>query len=204
MEFMDAVKARRTARTFTGAAVPEETILRMLEAGMAAPTNDHLRNWEFVLLHTAEEKENGLKAVRDWAEEHAGMRREVPDAAAQVMYDHALPRQYTMLNDADWVILPFFKCSDQIFEPGIINRLNPFASIWCVVENILLAAADAGLGCSLRIPMGDEWRKTAAQVNAPEGWILPCYIGVGVPDGQLSETQHTYTAAEKTHRGTWQ
>ena len=162
MEFIEAVRNRRTVRTFTGEPVPEEVIMKMLEAGLLAPTNDHMRNWEFVLLHTAEEKETGLQAVKAWTLEHGGRRHEVPDAAAQVMYDHALPRQYTMLYDADWVILPFFKCSDQIFREGILNRLNPFASIWCVIENILLAAADAGLGCSLRIPVGDEWQKTAA------------------------------------------
>ena len=204
MEFIEAVRKRRTARTFTGEPVSEEVIMKMLEAGLLAPTNDHMRNWEFVLLHTAEEKETGLQAVKAWTLEHGGRRHEVPDAAAQVMYDHALPRQYTMLYDADWVILPFFKCSDQIFREGILNRLNPFASIWCVIENILLAAADAGLGCSLRIPVGDEWKKTAALVKAPEGWILPCYLGIGVPDGQLQETQHVRSAAEKTHRGTWQ
>ena len=171
MEFIEAVRNRRTVRTFTGEPVPEEVIMKMLEAGLLAPTNDHMRNWEFVLLHTAEEKETGLQAVKAWTLEHGGRRHEVPDAAAQVMYDHALPRQYTMLYDADWVILPFFKCSDQIFREGILNRLNPFASIWCVIENILLAAADAGLGCSRRIPVGDEWQKTAALVKAPEGWI---------------------------------
>ena len=33
----------------------------------------------------------------------------------------------------------------------------------------------------MRIPVGDEGLKVAEAVHVPEGYMLPCYIGLGYP-----------------------
>ena len=68
MEFYEAVRCRRTAREFTDQDVPLEIVQNILNAGLKAPTNDHMRNWEFILFRSKEEKENGLQFVKAWAE----------------------------------------------------------------------------------------------------------------------------------------
>jgi nitroreductase len=50
MEFYDVVEKRRTIRDFTDQPVDREVVERILSAGMKAPSNDHLRNWEFVVV----------------------------------------------------------------------------------------------------------------------------------------------------------
>ena len=50
MEAMEAILTRRSIRKYTGDAVSEETIGRLLEAGMAAPSAGDERPWHFVLI----------------------------------------------------------------------------------------------------------------------------------------------------------
>lgn len=50
MEFYDVVNTRRTIRDFTEEPVETDIVKRILSAGLKAPTNDHMRNWEFVVV----------------------------------------------------------------------------------------------------------------------------------------------------------
>ena len=50
MDFYDVLEKRRTVRDFSGREVDDETLERVLEAAFKAPTNDHLRQFEFVVV----------------------------------------------------------------------------------------------------------------------------------------------------------
>ncbi len=65
MDFYQAVERRRTFREWEKADVPEDTIHRILQAGLMAPSNNHLRQWEYIVLHNEKEKKRALKFVRD-------------------------------------------------------------------------------------------------------------------------------------------
>ena len=56
MEFYDVINKRKTAREWQKKDVPMEMLERLIDAGLAAPSNNHLREWEFVILRTPEEK----------------------------------------------------------------------------------------------------------------------------------------------------
>ena len=120
------------------------------------------------------------------------------------MYAYAMPRQYSMLVTAPYVVIPLFKGAG-IWGARAVNGLNSFASIWCVVENILLAATAEGLACSMRIPVGEEGKQVMSVLDVPEGYVMPCYIGIGYP----AENAHVVAQVEKTvdsalHFGKWQ
>lgn len=206
MELYEAIAKRRIVRDFKEDDVPFETIEKIIGAGLKAPTHDHLRNWEFVILHGKEEKERALRFV------HTGVgptleilkKTLVDGTPQQKMYAVAMPRQYTMLFSAPYVILPFFKTTPGVMKPDSVSSLNPLASIWCVVENIFLAATAEGLACSMRIPVGSEGPDAGREVGAPEGWMLPCYIGIGVPAEDAPEIEQIeYCAKQKMHFGKW-
>lgn len=70
--------------------------------------------------------------------------------------------------------------------------------------NIFLAATAEGLACSMRIPVGDEGVNVAGVVNAPENYLLPCYIGLGYPSEDRPKIQQVeYSAKQKMHFGQW-
>lgn len=52
MELYGAIYSRRVTRDFKDQIVPDEVLKRIINAGLQAPTHDHLRNWEFVILKT--------------------------------------------------------------------------------------------------------------------------------------------------------
>ena len=206
MELYEAIAKRRIARDFKDEDVPLETVEKIIGAGLKAPTHDHLRNWEFVILHGKEEKERALRFV------HTGVgptleilkKTLVDGTPQQKMYAVAMPRQYTMLYNAPYVVLPFFKSAPGFMKPDSVSSLNPLSSIWCVIENIFLAATAEGLACSMRIPVGSEGPDAGREVGAPEGWMLPCYIGIGVPAEDAPEIEQIECCAkQKMHFGKW-
>lgn len=206
MELYEAIAKRRIVRDFKDDDVPLETIEKIIGAGLKAPTHDHLRSWEFVVLHGEEDKERALRFVASGVGPTLEILKKtlVDGTPQQRMYAVAMPRQYSMLFNAPYVIMPFFKSTPGIMKPDSVSSLNPLSSIWCVVENIFLAATAEGLACSMRIPVGSEGPEAARAVGAPDGWMLPCYIGVGAPAEDAPEIEQVeYAAKQKMHFGKW-
>lgn len=205
MELYEAMAKRRTVREFLDKDVDFETVKRILSAGNMAPTNNHNRDWGYIILRTPEEKENILDKAKEIADRTQGNPSPRPLATplAQKMYAHAMPRQYTMLHEAPYVIVPVFKCSG--INADYISKLNPFATIWCVVENMFLAAAAEGLACCMRIPLNEEHDIVKAKLNVPSGYMIPVLIGIGYadPDETLPE-QNVPELDEQLHFGSWE
>ena len=206
MEFYEAVRSRRTVREFERKEVPEKTVERILEAGLMAPTNDHKREWEFVVIRG----EKNIERVLDQVSKNAAVQLDKVKNNAQMgvcqknMYLEAVPRQHKMLRDSGCLIIPFFKPNGEFLHPAAQNALNPFASIWCCIENILLAAAAEGLGCALRIPTGDEPEYVMKAVKAPEGYRMACYLGLGYPAKErVTVVQPEVNIKEKIHMEEW-
>ncbi len=206
MELYDAIYNRRITRDFQDKIVPEEILEKIINAGLQAPTHDHLRNWEFVILQDKKDKEAALQFIKKGVEPQLEILKQilVEGTAQQKMYAIAMPRQYSMLMNASHIILPFFKSNAGVMNPTSVSSLNPLSSIWCVIENIFLAATAEGLACSMRIPVGEEGLNVAKVVGAPQDYLLPCYIGLGYPaeDKPLVE-QVEYSAKQKMHFGKW-
>ena len=156
MELYDAIYNRRITRDFQDKIVPEEILEKIINAGLQAPTHDHLRNWEFVILQDKKDKEAALQFIKKGVEPQLEILKQilVEGTAQQKMYAIAMPRQYSMLMNASHIILPFFKSNAGVMNPTSVSSLNPLSSIWCVIENIFLAATAEGLACSMRIPVG--------------------------------------------------
>ena len=50
MEFYDVINKRRSIRQFEDKKIPRETLERILDAGLKAPSSNHQRRWELVAL----------------------------------------------------------------------------------------------------------------------------------------------------------
>jgi nitroreductase len=85
-----------------------------------------------------------------------------------------------MLKDAPYVIIPVFKCKQ--LDGEYVSKLNPFSTIWCVIENIFLAATNEGLSCSMRIPLNEEHDIVKTKLKVPPTYMIPVFIGIGYPD----------------------
>lgn len=206
MELYEAIYKRRIVRDFKEKIISDEILKRIINAGLQAPTHDHLRNWEFIILKTKEEKENVLQNVKIGIAPTLEILEKtlVNGTPQQKMYAVAMPRQYSMLMNASHVILPFFKSNSGVLKPSCVSSLNPISSMWCAIENIFLASTAEGLACSMRIPVGEEGKAVAKAVNAPENYLLSCYIGLGYAANNKPEVEQIqYKAEDKMHFGKW-
>ncbi len=68
MELYDAIYKRRIIRDFTDQTISEDILEKIINAGLQAPTHDHLRNWDFVIIQNKRDKENVLQFVKQGVE----------------------------------------------------------------------------------------------------------------------------------------
>lgn len=207
MEFYEAVEKRRTTREFLRKEVDFGVIKRILEAGNKAPAWDHNRNWHFIVLRTDEEKEYAFDEAKKIAahfdaDKYLNMPRPYPITLGQKMYGYAMPKQFSMLKDAPYVIIPLFKSKELNGE--YVSKLNPFATIWCVIENIFLAATAEGLACSMRIPLNKEHDIVKQKLKVPPTYMLPVFIGIGYanPEEKVLE-RYKPDVDKQIHLGKW-
>lgn len=105
------MKRRKVVRDLREEPVAEDILEHMIAAGMQAPTHNHQRMWEFVVLREREEKENALQFVKAFAAKQDENRMAGPTASpTEKMYAYAMPRQYTMLAKSGCG-----KCAERIY-----------------------------------------------------------------------------------------
>ena len=203
MEFYEVIHKRRTSRMWTDKEVALEAIKRIIAAGMKAPSWDHYRNWQFIVLHSKEEKEKAFSYAKYIAERFDISKYENRALnLAQKMYAYAMPKQYTMLLECPYVIVPLFQCRK--LNGQWVSKLNPLTTAWCVAENMMLAVINEGLGYSLRIPLNQEHNIVLEKLGVPEGWMTPCFIGIGYPDkNELVLEQYDSNPTGHIHMGGW-
>jgi nitroreductase len=193
METLEAIACRQTIRQFADRPVSSEQISVLIQAGFAAPSNNHLRQWHFLslvdldrrrqlldqVIHPLDRK-GSQKVIDNW-----GMQ----DATQREMYLDAIPLQYSMLLSAPVLLIPLFDQLGSVLHPETLSGLNAFASIWCCIENILIAAADQGLFGVTRIPFPEESKIVKEALHIPATFEFPCWLALGYPAPQARRAQ---------------
>lgn len=208
MDFYDVINNRRTVRNFKNQSVDQDVIYRILDAGLKAPTNDHMRNWEFIVLTDKSIIEKVVKKipkkVSDKRVEFILNAWRMTDECQRNMYADAIPKQRGMLSESGCLIFPMFKQKKNFLEPKDLSSLNEFASIWCCIENILLASAAEGLGCAFRIPSGEETEYISETLCLPKEYAFPCYLAIGYPEeDSVLPDQKSIDLKSKIHLNGW-
>lgn len=209
MDFYQVLEKRRTIRDFSGREVTDEVLEKILSAAFKAPTNDHLRQFEFVVVRGPENIARLVSPVAENTEaiQQTGLKAaaETMDKDEHAMFVDALPKQQRMLMQSNCLILPFFRQKDcPLCRPADQSSLNYFASAWAAVENILLAATAEGLACAFRIPIGNESEYVKQIVSAPAEYEFTCFLTVGyAAENAHICNQKEIRTADRIHRNVW-
>jgi len=208
MDVYEAISRRMTIREFENRAIPMDILRKLLAAGLQAPTNDHLRQWEFILVQDAAAREALISQINSSRTKNdAEMlvnQWGMTDSSQRDMYLDAIPKQYAMLLHAGCLIIPCFHATGELLKPETLSSLNSFASIWCCIENILIAAAAEGIFGVTRIPAEREREHLRRVLNIPESYEVPCYLALGYPAPTAKRLkQHEITIEEKIHLNSW-
>lgn len=190
MECYDAINTRRSVRDFTEEMIPESTLKRIIAAAYKAPANDHFRDWHYIVVTDPEVKRQVLKGIpKNLTVKDVDRMTFISDPVQKESYQVAVPKQYRMLYDTAALLVPLMKKKSDILHPANLSDLNCYASVWCSIENLWLAATAEGYGCNLRIPWGEEEAVAQKALGFPDGYLIPCFIGIGrpAPDAVLTK-----------------
>lgn len=209
MDFYQVLEKRRTIRDFSDKEVTDEVLEKILAAAFKAPTNDHLRQLEFIVVRG---RENIARLVSPVAENARNIQQVELEGAVGVMdmdeyamFVDALPKQQRMLMQSNCLVLPFFRQRDRpLCQPADQSSLNYFASAWAAVENILLAATAEGLACAFRIPIGNEPEYVKQSVGAPNEYEFTCFLAIGyaAENAHICKQKEIRTK-DRIHRNVW-
>jgi nitroreductase len=184
MDVYEAIRRRRTVREFDARAVEEEKVRRVLEAGLRAPAGAHLKDWDFILLRDPVRRRQAVTdALRARnLDDKAGIEALIatmPYEELKEVYRKSLPLQLTMLLEAPELLVVCYRTRKPLGEITSYFDLNPLASAWCCVENMLLAMAAEGLYGVTYVARETEGFK--AFLGIPAGREVAAVIPFGYP-----------------------
>ena len=208
MELYEVLEKRRTYRDFSSREVNDEILNRIISAAFKAPTNDHLRQLEFVVVRGRENIANVITPLAKNMEAFKKLVAEVDesdDKDKMAMFADALPKQQKMLMESGLLIIPFFRqMTCPLLKPAEQSSLNYFASAWCALENMLLAATNEGLGAVFHITVSDEADKIKTILHAPEDYEMTCLLTIGYPaENAFLPKQKEINIESRIHENIW-
>ncbi len=208
MEVFEAIEKRRTVREFENESISQEIIEKIINAGLQAPTNDHMRDWHYIVIRDKNKTLKLLdiipKGISDEDMEQLIKDWNLKDSEQQSCYRNAVPKQQKMLLEASVIVIPLLKQKTDILHPDNISHLNGFASIWSSIENIFLASTAEGYGCALRVPLGNEREYARKVLGFPNDYFMPCFIGIGRPKADADVVkQKDITVKDRIHWDIW-
>lgn len=158
MELSKAITQRRTIRDFSNNKVEEVIIHKALEAGLKAPSYNHLKEWDYILV-----RDKGTRYALTQTEK---MVEEVtPDmeqsfhhyeTLAKEMYLSAIPKQKRMIIEAPELLVILYRPKTTVAASKQVYDMNALASVWCCIENILLTLASHDVYGVTFIPKNTE------------------------------------------------
>jgi len=203
LDFYETVDKRRTVREFQPKPVEEEKLMRILAAGLKAPSHNHLREWEFILVRDFEQRKRivdlGVMA-KDYSD------KEVEKATAPMAewerpaYLAALPVQRRMLMSSPELLIVCLRMRKPLAECKTLYELNNFASVWACTENILLAMATEGLFGVTFIP--HETTTLKKMLEIPDDYEVSALVPIGYPKDYFVK-QRPLSLREKIHYNKW-
>jgi len=170
----NAIYSRRTVRNFTPRKPDADTIRKLLDAAVHAPTAMHLEPWAFAVIQDTETLKRLSEAGKEKLKADAV---NFPPEKAKALLEKFSDPNSSLFYNANTLIVIYGK------------PMGPFveADCWLAAENLMLAACSMGLGTcviGLAVPAlnAPEWKK---EMNVPEDVNAYVAIILGEPEGEV-------------------
>jgi nitroreductase len=202
MNLYEAVERRRTVREFQSKPVEEEKLMRVLAAGLKAPTHNHLREWEFILIRDFDQRKRVIDAAKgkDFSEKEVEKATGKMEEWEKPAYLAALPVQKRMMLASPELLIVCFRMRKPFKECKTLYDLNNLASAWACIENILLAMAAEGLyGVTF---ITNDTTPLKKMLNVPDDYEAAALIPIGYPKDYFVK-QRPISLQEKLHYNKW-
>jgi coenzyme F420-0:L-glutamate ligase/coenzyme F420-1:gamma-L-glutamate ligase len=175
------LEARRSIRAFVEEPVPRHTLDGFVEAACSAPAPHHSRPWRWVVVDTAEAKQQLADGMGDaW---RGDLER---DGVPPARIDELVAASHDKITGAPAVVLGCLTWQGLDRYPDEHRQRAEFGmallSLGAAVENFMVAAADAGFAsCWVAAPIFCPEAARDALGLDPE-WLPHAMVVVGRPD----------------------
>jgi nitroreductase len=182
MTAIEAIRGRRSIKSFTAAPVPPAQIETLLELAVLGPNFRMSQPWRFLVLGP-----DGRGAYG----------RALGSRKAKKLEDVAAKDAMVERNVADAVAVPAMIGVVQLLNENLEIREDDYAAIWMGIENLLIGALELGLGTHVRTGavLGDAALREPLGVG--DGERLVALIQLGVPT-ETPTAKPRASAAERT------
>jgi len=204
MELTEVINRRRTVRDFSKEEVPSKIIEKALESGLKAPSYNHLKEWDFILVKEKSkrlaitETEVMIEKISDELKQNF----EDQDTLAKNMYLDAIPKQKRMILTSQELLVVVYKPKTHISESKRVYDLNCLASVWCCIENILLSLAENQVFGVTFIPKNTFAIKDI--LNIPQELEVAAIIPFGYKDSNAKTiSQKEVQLESRLHFNNW-
>ena len=166
MTAQQAIESRRSIKEFAGRAVTRAEVERLLEAAVQAPNHRMTQPWRFYVLGPEARRAYGAALGARKAK-----RVEDPDAARQVV--EKVERSH--------VALPAMLAVSVVLDDNPEIREEDYAATFMAIQNLSLAAVEAGLGTHLKTGAVMDDPRAREAVGVPEGERIVAMVELGEP-----------------------
>jgi nitroreductase len=168
MELMDVIQNRRAVREYTDDSIDRDTIERLIQAAILAPSAMNLQPWAFAVLLGRERIEGYAKQAKDW----------ILASLAQTSYDPSI--RHT-LEDPKYAL--FYHAPALIVILAKSSATQAAEDCCLAAENLMLAARNEGFG-SCWIGFARPWLdlpETKSELKVPNHYHVVAPIVLGHP-----------------------
>lgn len=175
METRDAILSRRSVRVYQERPISDADLEEIMQAGMYAPSAVNYQPWYFVVVRSPERMQELVRVMGEVsAKIEPGLRERFAKHPAVVEETTRFVRQ---LGGAPVCVLAFELKTDYQKTAATIVQ-----SVAAAIENILLAAADKGIGsCWLTAPVEADMSNALRDSFAPGKGELVAIMTLGYP-----------------------
>jgi nitroreductase len=213
--FFDLAGQIRAMRRLKPDPVPLETLRKVLQAGVQAPSGQNTQPWAFLVISEPEEcawfaerysmaietRFGGFEQLND--DDDSSLGRQMRAVKYQCDHMHSYPLILLVAGKRDW---PF-----KVAEKDRVGLAPPnYGAVYPCVQNILLACRALGLGAALTTMHQVFEDELHAHFSIPEEYGVVVSIPIGWPLGNFgtvtrkpAETMTYFNAWDNKEPGEW-
>ncbi len=178
----EAIYNTRAMRRLDTREVPEELLVKLVDAALQAPSGSNTQNARWVVVRDAEQKRKLADFNRHHAEPYIRAQVANPKDAKHKRLLDAVVWQIEHMHEIPALVVACFDYPEKVEGLGVYRSAG---SVWPGVQNLLLAARALGLGAAPTTLALRDQDAVREALDLPETFAALCLIPVGYPLGKF-------------------
>lgn len=179
---IDVMYTCRAMRRIKADEVPEELLIKLIDAANQAPSGSNAQMARWVVVRDPAQKQKLADLNRKWAEPYIKPSLDKPESDAQARMLSAVVWQMEHMHEIPALIAACYDYGEPVDGPEIYRKAG---SLWPGIQNLLLMARALGLGAAPTTLAFRDQKMAREALNLPESFAPLCLIPVGYPKGKF-------------------